>query len=307
MSQNVITLIGSLLSYAERFATMNNEPREGDCWGAIKKARALMAAAPGQNEDLKEKVMDAIGEALGGAYDCLRVWSAWGVGTMSQDDFALVAEDSDRLAEIADAAIAAVDDKLGQALLAQPVPLDSAVVLLEEADSYLREIRAENLDGSEPELGKLLERVTDFWVAQNAEPAASEEAVEKSEPMATHEIVVSVSEDFVPEEGDAFDAVVAALDFAEIPTYVVQRTVPHGVVLARKFMSELLDSVETLGGIAQTHGQRTLADLMYLQQAIMNGGVIDHYPGESEVVGLVSALPSGTQWVSFIKVEEPDS
>lgn len=36
--------------------------------------------------------------------------------------------------------------------------------LLEEADSYLREIRAENLDGSEPELGELLERLTGFWI-----------------------------------------------------------------------------------------------------------------------------------------------
>lgn len=36
--------------------------------------------------------------------------------------------------------------------------------LLEEADSYLREIRAENLDGSEPELGELLEQLTGFWI-----------------------------------------------------------------------------------------------------------------------------------------------
>jgi hypothetical protein len=40
--------------------------------------------------------------------------------------------------------------------------------LLEEADSYLREIRAENLDGSEPALGELLERLTGFWVEADA-------------------------------------------------------------------------------------------------------------------------------------------
>jgi hypothetical protein len=45
-----------------------------------------------------------------------------------------------------------------------------AMKLLEEADSYLREIRAENLDGSEPALGELLERLTGFWV--EAEPKA---------------------------------------------------------------------------------------------------------------------------------------
>lgn len=53
----------------------------------------------------REFVMDAIAQALGDAYDCTRVWSAWGYGTMSQDDFHLIAEDGDRLSEIADAAI----------------------------------------------------------------------------------------------------------------------------------------------------------------------------------------------------------
>jgi hypothetical protein len=54
-------------------------------------------------------VHQAVAEALGsGAYDCLRVWEAWGVGTMGPDDFVPVAEDSDRVAEIADAAIDAI-------------------------------------------------------------------------------------------------------------------------------------------------------------------------------------------------------
>jgi hypothetical protein len=56
----------------------------------------------------KEAVMDAIADALGDAYDCMRVWAAWGVGTMRQDDFRLVADDAGRLGEIADAAIAAM-------------------------------------------------------------------------------------------------------------------------------------------------------------------------------------------------------
>ena len=53
-------------------------------------------------------VMDAIAQALGDAYDCTRVWSAWGYGTMSHDDFQLIAEDGDRLREIVDAAIMAM-------------------------------------------------------------------------------------------------------------------------------------------------------------------------------------------------------
>lgn len=72
---------------------------------------------------------------------------------------------------------------------------------------------------------------------------------------------------------------------------------------ARLFMQELLDSVETLSGIAEQHGARTLADLMYLQNAILSGGFIDHYPGESKVLEIARDLPSGGQWLKFIAVE----
>lgn len=54
-----------------------------------------------------EAVRDAIAETLGDAYDCTRVWSAWGVGTMSQDDFVPVADDEDRLHELTTAALEA--------------------------------------------------------------------------------------------------------------------------------------------------------------------------------------------------------
>ncbi len=67
-------------------------------------------------EELRQAVIEAVAGALGGcAYDCTWVWSAWSYGTMSQDDktspsasFSLIAGDDSRLAEIADAAIAAV-------------------------------------------------------------------------------------------------------------------------------------------------------------------------------------------------------
>ena len=72
---------------------------------------------------------------------------------------------------------------------------------------------------------------------------------------------------------------------------------------AMLFMQELLDSVETLSGIAEQHGARTLADLMYLQYAILSGGFIDHYPGESKVLEIASGLPSGGRWLEFIAVE----
>lgn len=77
-----------------------------------------------------------------------------------------------------------------------------------------------------------------------------------------------------------------------------------GMSAANLFMQELLDSVETLTGIADEHGARTLADLMYLQNAIMKNGFVDHYPGESKVLEIASALPSGDRWAKFVKVEQ---
>lgn len=72
---------------------------------------------------------------------------------------------------------------------------------------------------------------------------------------------------------------------------------------AKLFMQELQESVETLTGIAEQHGPRTLADLMYLHSAILNDGFIDHYPDESQVLNIARALPSGEQWMKFVKVE----
>lgn len=72
---------------------------------------------------------------------------------------------------------------------------------------------------------------------------------------------------------------------------------------AELFMRELLDSVETLTGIADEHGSRTLADLMYLQSAILSGGFIDHYPDESKALDIARKLPSGELWSKFVEVE----
>ena len=69
------------------------------------------------------------------------------------------------------------------------------------------------------------------------------------------------------------------------------------------FMKELLDSVETLTGIADEHGARTLADLFYLHSAIMEGGFVDCCQHESKVLEIAGALPSCAQWLEFIKIE----
>ena len=75
-----------------------------------------------------------------------------------------------------------------------------------------------------------------------------------------------------------------------------------GPEAATLFMEELLASVESLTELADMHGARTLADLVYLQQAILKGGFIDHYPGESKVLEVVKELPSHQRWVGFIEL-----
>lgn len=75
----------------------------------------------------------------------------------------------------------------------------------------------------------------------------------------------------------------------------------NGKAAATKFMQELLDSVETLYGIAEQHGVQTLTDLMYLQNAILNGDHIENISGISEVLSIAKSLPSGKQWTSFIQ------
>lgn len=70
---------------------------------------------------------------------------------------------------------------------------------------------------------------------------------------------------------------------------------------AALFMQELLDSVESLSAVAELHGAQTLADLLYLQQAILTEGFIDIYPEASCVRELVSGLPSGKLWTTFLR------
>ena len=87
---------------------------------------AELAPVAELDDQQREAVHQAVAEALGsGAYDCTRVWESWSVGTMGPDDFALIAEDSDRVAEIADAAI--------EAIRAIPLPVPVAENKLDDA------------------------------------------------------------------------------------------------------------------------------------------------------------------------------
>ncbi|UXC20061.1 hypothetical protein [Comamonas squillarum] len=89
------------------------------------------------NDELPEAVIDAVAAALGDTYDCLRVWSAWSYGTMGPDDFRLVAEDGERTAEIARAAIEAYVAAT-QAVAAQAAP--AAVAVPDEREMVIQNV-----------------------------------------------------------------------------------------------------------------------------------------------------------------------
>ena len=70
---------------------------------------------------------------------------------------------------------------------------------------------------------------------------------------------------------------------------------------ARKFLLELLSTVETLGAIADQYGTRTLTDLIYLYQAILEDGFIDHDAELSSVDAVVAGTLSAEKWMKFIR------
>ena len=66
------------------------------------RAQAAPAAVAGPD---RQALIDVIAQGLSDTWHCLRVWEAWNVGTMSQDDFEPV-DESDTPAELADAILA---------------------------------------------------------------------------------------------------------------------------------------------------------------------------------------------------------
>lgn len=84
-----------------------------------------------------EAASEAVASALGDAYDCTRVWSAWSYGTMGSDDFSMVAEDSGRVHEITMAALEAVGD--------DPVKVE-LLAALKDALSSMEDMQ-EEIDG----------------------------------------------------------------------------------------------------------------------------------------------------------------
>lgn len=75
------------------------------------------AEIAGQAPITKEVLTDLIEEHLYGVYHCTRVWSAWHVGTMSQDDF-IEARGSELAPDLADAILDNLADNTPELLAA---------------------------------------------------------------------------------------------------------------------------------------------------------------------------------------------
>jgi len=71
-------------------------------------AMAPKQEAPQPAPEIRTVLRDSLASGLTMAYGCSRVWSAWGVGTMSEDDFYPASECDELLDELCDLAIAAL-------------------------------------------------------------------------------------------------------------------------------------------------------------------------------------------------------
>ena len=93
----------------------------------------------------RDALIDAIAQGLHGTWHCTRVWEAWHVGTMSQDDFEPV-DESETPTEIADAVLALLAAPTPQA--AQPAPATQQAGATKEHVRLVRVIADKIEDGT---------------------------------------------------------------------------------------------------------------------------------------------------------------
>jgi hypothetical protein len=73
--------------------------------------------------------------------------------------------------------------------------------------------------------------------------------------------------------------------------------------LAARFANEVLNAVESLCAVAEQHGVRTLADLFYLQTAILEGTHVQFDALSAPISELVRTLPSASEWHRHFQFE----
>lgn len=151
--------------------------------------------------------------------------------------------------------------------LADADPQMQATLCIEALDTLTSNVTA---------LTRLLEAAISILPAKTAGPAAAPDAMLKSIDPALVDRITKV-----------------------LGSETVQATV-HGQ--GARFMTELLEANETLTGIAEEHGDRTLADCVYLLSAIQKDTFIEYFhPSHSHILEVVSTLPSSQHWMKYIE------
>jgi len=102
-------------------------------------AMAPKQEAPQPAPEIRTVLRDALASGLTLTYGCSRVWSAWGVGTMTEDDFYPADECDELLDELCDLAIAALRPDLVAPAAANgaPEPVDALNAALQQAAGEL--------------------------------------------------------------------------------------------------------------------------------------------------------------------------
>ena len=72
-----------------------------------------------------------------------------------------------------------------------------------------------------------------------------------------------------------------------------------GEFAACEFNTELLASFESMTSIGEQHGLQTMADLLYLIQAIRVGGFVDELDG-SQIRQVLQQMPSASRWLAYV-------
>ncbi len=75
-------------------------------------------------------------------------------------------------------------------------------------------------------------------------------------------------------------------------------------ILAAKFMQEMNAAHDDFAGLGAGQennlGAETLADLIYLQGAIISGGKTTTNPSRSNLTAIIQALPSAATWQTYV-------
>jgi hypothetical protein len=178
--------------------------------------QAEPSSATVPSDEQMDKVRDAVAGALGDAYDCLRVWSAWGVGTMRSGDFSLVAEDSERVNEIANAAVLALAAPEPSGPLVEGWQLSVAnghsgygvyahmTEYPEEGAQLLLALAAPAVPDPMKEAGKEWGKANGEWVKRHRDAAQSADAVDALRELLETSLAPFPSEDKGKEAQDAW-------------------------------------------------------------------------------------------------------